>query len=174
MNTIAEYVNDNIPDREMRLIDIDGTQLGIFGKFGALALARAKGLDLVVVAPDAKPMVAKFMDHSKSKYEAKKKQQEAKKKQTIIKIKEVQLSPVIQEHDIQVKERAARKFIEAGNKVKLTMLLRGRMIGKADIGLQVILNFIDRLKDIAVVDGKLKLDNNSFVIIILNFPSVLT
>jgi translation initiation factor IF-3 len=151
----------------MRIIDVDGNQLGVFGKQAALALANAKGYDILVVAPEARPMVAKLMNYSKFKYEQKKKQKEAKKNQHIMDTKEIQLSPVIQEHDIKTKLNHAREFIADGDKVKITMRLKGRMIAHQEIGEGVIKNFIERMADIAVVDSKLKLDGKMFITTLL-------
>jgi translation initiation factor IF-3 len=155
-------VNENVPNRDMRIIDADGVQLGVFGKAAALALAKAKGLDIVVVSPEAQPMVAKLMDYSKFKYEQKKKQKEAKKNQHIPDLKEIQLSPVIQKHDIDVRLKNARKFLESGDRVKVVMRLKGRMISHADIGKKVMEDFFSELQDIAVMEKKLQLDERFF------------
>jgi translation initiation factor IF-3 len=155
-------VNGNIPNGDVRIIDVDGNQLGVFGKQAALALANAKGLDIVVVSPDAKPMIAKLMDYSKHKYEQKKKQKEAKKNQHIPDLKEVQLSPVIQQHDIETKLNNARKFINNGDRVKVVMRLKGRMISHSDIGKKVMEDFFTALEDIAVMEKKLQLDDKFF------------
>jgi translation initiation factor IF-3 len=146
----------------MIIIDQNGTRLGVFSKPAALAMANAKGFDILVVAPEARPMVAKLMNYSKFKFEQKKKMKEAKKNQHVIQVKEIQLSPVIQENDILTKLNQSKKFIEKGNKVKITMRLKGRMMAHKDIGEKVIGNFIERLSELAVVDSKLKLEGNTF------------
>jgi translation initiation factor IF-3 len=146
----------------MRIIDADGSQLGVFGKAAALALAKAKGLDIIIVSPEVQPMVAKLMDYSKFKYEQKKKQKEAKKNQHIPDLKEIQLSPVIQKHDVDVRLKNARKFLEAGDRVKVVMRLKGRMISHADIGRKVMEDFFASLEDIAVMEKKLQLDERFF------------
>jgi len=151
----------------MRIIDVDGNQLGVFGKQAALALANAKGYDILVVAPEARPMVAKLMNYSKFKYEQKKKQKEAKKNQHIMDVKEIQLSPVIQENDINTKLNHAKRFLADGDKVKLTMRLKGRMMAHQSIGETVMKNFIERLAEVATVDSKLKLDGNTFITTLL-------
>jgi translation initiation factor IF-3 len=151
----------------MRIIDADGNQLGVFGKQAALALANAKGYDIVVVAPEARPMVAKLLNYSKFKYEQKKKQKEAKKNQHVMDVKEIQLSPVIQEHDLNTKLNHAKRFIADGDKIKLTMRLKGRMMAHQPIGEGVMKNFIEQLAEVAVVDSKLKLDGNTFIATLL-------
>jgi translation initiation factor IF-3 len=148
----------------MMIIDSNGNKLGVFGKAAALALANAKGYDIIVVSPDAKPMIAKLMDYSKFKYEQKKKTKEAKKNQHNPDIKEIQLSPVIQKHDIETKLRHSRSFIEDGDKVKIVMRLKGRMIEHKDIGRKVIEGFIQSMADIAIVEKKLVLEEKSFYV----------
>jgi translation initiation factor IF-3 len=146
----------------MRIIDADGSQLGVFGKAAALALAKAKGLDIIIVSPEVQPMVAKLMDYSKFKYEQKKKQKETKKNQHIPDLKEIQLSPVIQKHDVDVRLKNTRKFLEAGDRVKVVMRLKGRMISHSDIGKKVMEDFYTALEDIAVMEKKLQLDERFF------------
>jgi translation initiation factor IF-3 len=146
----------------MRIIDADGSQLGVFGKAAALALAKAKGLDIIIVSPEVQPMVAKLMDYSKFKYEQKKKQKETKKNQHIPDLKEIQLSPVIQKHDVDVRLKNARKFLEAGDRVKVVMRLKGRMISHSDIGKKVMEDFYTALEDIAAMEKKLQLDERFF------------
>lgn len=155
-------INDRIPNGDMRVIDADGTQLGVFGKPAALALARAKGFDIVMVSSDTRPMVAKLMDYSKHKYEQKKKMKEAKKNQHIPDLKEVQLSPVIQKNDLDVKLKRARGFIEDGDRVKVVMRLKGRMITHSQIGKTVMENFYAGIQDIAVMEKKLQLEERNF------------
>jgi translation initiation factor IF-3 len=150
----------------MMVIDPTGNRLGVFGKAGALAIANAKGYDILVVAPEARPMVAKLLNYSKFKYEQKKKAKEAKKNQHNPEVKEVQLSPVIQENDVNTKLTHARKFITQGDKVKITMRMKGRMMSHQDIGENVIKNFIEKISDIAGVESKLKLEGNTFITIL--------
>ena len=125
--TISELmINEQIRDREVRLIGQDGEQLGVMPITEAMKLAREAELDLVKIAPTAKPPVCKIIDYGKYRYEQARKEKEAKKKQKTIEIKEVRLSPNIDENDLNTKVNAARKFIEKGNKVKVTLRFRGR------------------------------------------------
>jgi translation initiation factor IF-3 len=155
-------VNGNIPNADMMIIDDEGNRLGVFGKAAALALSNAKGLDIVVVSPEAKPMVAKLMNYSKHKYEQKKKLKEAKKNQHVVNVKEIQLSPVIQKHDIDVRIKQTREFIADGDRVKVVMRLKGRMITHAEIGRKVMEDFFKAVEDIAVMEKKLQLDERFF------------
>ena len=158
-----ELVNENIPNGEVMIIDADGTKLGVFSKQAALMMANNKGLDLVVVSADARPMIGKLMNYSKFKFDQQKKQKELKKNQKVVDIKEIQLSPVIQENDINVKVRNARKFIENGDKVKVTLRFKGRMIAHTEIGQTVFDKFIEKMSDIAEIEGKSKLEGNTLI-----------
>jgi len=132
-------------------------------KQGALRLAQNKGLDLVLVSPTtSSPLVAKIANYSKNKYEQQKKAKEARKHQVTIDVKEVQLSPVIQEHDLQTKLKHAQKFLAKGNHVKVTMKLKGRFITKQDQGRKVVQDFINRLADVSEVQGRVKLTERYF------------
>jgi translation initiation factor IF-3 len=169
MSDIKDSItNEQIPNKSVMVIDENGTKLGILARDGAIRIAQNKGMDLVLVSGlEAEPLVAKIMDNSKHRYEQQRKAKEARKNQKSINIKEVQLSPVIQEHDIQTKERNARKFLEKGNHVKITMRLKGRMVTRPEQGKEVIENFINRLSDISEIKGKLKLDNRDLNIILV-------
>lgn len=159
MNDIKDSItNKQIPNKSVMVIDENGTKLGILARDGAIRIAQNKGMDLVLVSGlEAEPLVAKIMDNSNHRYEQQRKAKEARKNQKTINIKEVQLSPVIQEHDIQTKERNARKFLEKGNHVKVTMRLKGRMATRPEQGKEIVLDFIGRLSDISEVRDKVKL-----------------
>ena len=147
-------INEEIRDREVRVIGQDGEQLGIMSTAAALALAEEKQLDLVKIAPQAKPPVCKIMDYGKYRFEQSKREREMRKNQKVIVVKEVQLSATIEEHDIDVKFRAAQKFLGDGNKVKVSIRFRGRQIAHSEIGLEVMKDFAERCKDCAVVERK--------------------
>ena len=128
-------INEEIRDREVRLIDENGEQLGVMATHAALELAEEKQLDLVKIAPQAKPPVCKIMDYGKYRFEQSKREREIRKNQKVIVIKEVQLSATIEEHDIDVKFKATEKFLKDGNKVKVSIRFRGRQIAHSEIGL---------------------------------------
>jgi len=153
-----ELVNENIRFKEMLVIGSDGSKYGVITRSEALRAASELDLDLVVVSADSKPPVAKIMDYKKFKYDQKKKQKEAKRNQKIIVVKEVQLSPVIEKHDLETKAALARKFIEKENRVKVYLRFRGRMIDKQDLGLKVMNDFATALADVAQVDSQPKLE----------------
>ncbi|MFQ7237238.1 MAG: translation initiation factor IF-3, partial [Enterococcus hulanensis] len=134
--TIAKdmMVNDGIRAREVRLIGQDGEQLGVKSKVEALKIAEQANLDVVLVAPGAKPPVARIMDYGKYRFEQQKKEREARKKQKVINVKEVRLSPTIDLNDFNTKLRNARKFLEKGDKVKASIRFKGRAITHKDIG----------------------------------------
>lgn len=151
-------VNESIRAREVRLIDANGDQLGVKTRDEALQIAQTRNLDLVLVAPGAKPPVCRIMDYGKYRYEQQKKEKEARKKQRIINIKEVRFSPVIGDHDFNTKLRNARKFIENGDKVKASVRFRGRAITHKELGQEVLERFADELSDIATVETKAKME----------------
>lgn len=130
-------INEEIRAREVRLVDEEGEQLGLFTLSDALKLAEEKSLDLVEIAPTAKPPVCKTMDYGKFKYEQSKKEKEVKKKQKIISVKEVKLRLNIEENDFMTKARNAIRFLEDGDKVKVTIMFRGREITHSELGLQL-------------------------------------
>lgn len=154
-------INEQIRDREVRLIGQDGEQLGIMSASDAMRLAREAELDLVKIAPAAKPPVCKIIDYSKYRYEMARKEKEAKKKQKTIEIKEIRLSPNIDENDLNTKASAARKFIQKGNKVKVTLRFRGREMAHVQSSKQILDVFAERLADIAVVDKAAKMEGRS-------------
>ncbi|MCI8669148.1 MAG: translation initiation factor IF-3 [Lachnospiraceae bacterium] len=154
-------MNEQIRDKEIRLIGEDGEQLGIMSARDAMKLAREAGLDLVKIAPTAKPPVCKIIDYGKYKYELARKEKEAKKKQKVIDVKEVRLSPNIEENDMKTKANMARKFLEKGDKVKVTLRFRGREMAHMGSSKHVLDDFAELLSDIAVIDKPAKLEGRS-------------
>ncbi len=159
-------VNDGIRAREVRLISESGEQLGVKSTRDALALAEQSNLDVVLVAPTAKPPVARIMDYGKYRFELQKKQRDARKKQKTINIKEVRLSPVIEENDFQTKLTNAVKFLNKGAKVKASVRFRGRAITHKEIGQKVLEKLADATKDIATVESKPKMDGRSMFLLL--------
>ena len=161
--TIAKdmMVNDGIRARELRLIGQDGEQLGVKTKAEALQIAESANLDLVLVAPGAKPPVARIMDYGKFRFEQQKKEREACKKQKVINVKEVRLSPTIDVNDFNTKLRNARKFLEKGDKVKASIRFKGRAITHKEIGQKVLDRLAEETADIATVEQKAKMDGRS-------------
>lgn len=151
-------MNDQIRAKEIRLISSSGDQMGIVSTQDALYQAENEGLDLVLISAQATPPVAKIMDFAKFKFEQKKKQKEQKKNQSIISIKGIRLSPVIDKNDFDTKLRQAIKFLEKGDKVKVSIRFKGRMITHQDVGRQVMDDFAEATKEVAVVEQKAKMD----------------
>ena len=156
-------MNEQIRDKEVRLIGVHGEQLGIVSAKEAQRLAREAELDLVKVAPLANPPVCKIIDYGKYRYEQARKEKEARKKQKVIEIKEVRLSPNIEENDLNTKVSAARKFIQKGNKVKVTLRFRGREMSHMNNSRHILEDFAEQLSDIAVVDKPSKVEGRSLV-----------
>lgn len=159
-------VNDGIRARELRLIDQNGEQLGVKTKVEALEIAEKANLDLVLVAPNAKPPVARIMDYGKYRFEQQKKDKEARKNQKVIVMKEVRLSPTIDEHDFNTKLRNARKFLSKGDKVKCSIRFKGRAITHKEIGQKVLDRFADECKDLSTVEQKAKMDGRSMFLVL--------
>lgn len=151
-------VNEKIRAREVRLIDANGDQLGVKSRDEALEIAQKRELDLVLVAPGAKPPVCRIMDYGKYRYEQQKKEREARRKQRVINVKEVRFSPGIGDHDFNTKLRNARKFIENGDKVKASVRFRGRAITHKDLGREVLERLAEELKDIADVESRARME----------------
>ena len=145
-------INEEIRDREVRVVDQNGEQLGVMSGRDALALAEERQLDLVKIAPQARPPVCKLMDYGKYRFEQSKKEREFRKNQKVITVKEVRLSATIEDHDIDVKFKNAVKFLKDGNKVKVTIRFRGRQITHSEIGRQVMNEFAERIKEYGTVD----------------------
>ena len=154
-------INEQIRDKEVRLIGSDGEQLGIMSAKEAMFKAQEAGLDLVKIAPQAKPPVCKIIDYGKYRYELARKEKEAKKKQKTIEVKEVRLSPNIDVNDLNTKCNSARKFLEKGNKVKVTLRFRGREMAHIEASKHILTDFAEKLEDIAVVDKAPKLEGRS-------------
>ena len=157
-------INEQIRDKEVRLIGEDGEQLSIMSAKDAFKLARDAELDLVKIAPTAKPPVCKIIDYGKYKYEMLRKEKEAKKKQKSIEVKEIRLSPNIDDNDLNTKVNNARKFLEKGNKVKVTLRFRGREMAHMTQTKYILDDFAEKLGDIAVVDKPAKVEGRTIVI----------
>jgi len=149
------------------LVSEDGEQLGIIPIREALTMAEEKGVDLVEVAPSAKPPVCRMMDYGKFKFEQSKREKEARKKQKIISIKEVKMRPNIEEHDFQVKAKNARKFLTEGDKLKFTIMFRGRQITHPELGEKLCLKLAAELSDISAVEKAPKVEGRNMVMILV-------
>ena len=147
-------INEEIRDRELRVIDENGEMLGIMSRDQALSLAEEKTLDLVNISPNAKPPVCKILDYGKYRYEMQKREKEAKKKQKTIQVKEIRLSTFIEEHDIQVKAKTACKFLQEGDKVKVSLRFRGRERDYTAKGRDVMNKFAECCSEVGTVDKK--------------------
>ncbi|MCI1894858.1 MAG: translation initiation factor IF-3 [Lactobacillus sp.] len=154
-------VNDGIRAREVRLISQTGEQLGVKSTRDAMELASSANLDLVLVSPTAKPPVARIMDYGKFRFELQKKQREARKKQKTISIKEIRLSPTIGEADFNTRLKNASKFLEKGDKVKVSVRFRGRAITHKDLGQKVLEQMAKAVSDLANVEARPKMDGRS-------------
>lgn len=159
------YINEMIRDLEVRLIDSDGSQLGIVPIGEAKKIAEEKQLDLVKIAPDAKPPVCKIINYSKYRYEQIKKEKEARKKQKIIITKEIRISLNIDTHDLEVKIKRAVQFLMEGNKVKLSIRFRGREMGHRDLANGLVNKFKEKLKDICVIEKHATFENRSVFLV---------
>ena len=164
-------INEEIRAREVRVITADGEQLGIMSGRAAQQLAVERHLDLVEIAPTAKPPVCKIMDYGKFRYEQQKREKEARKKQKTFDIKEVKLRPGIEDHDFNVKYKNAVRFLEDGDKVKITIMFRGRELSHPELG-EVLLNkMAEQLKEIAVVERVPKLEGKNMIMIVAPKPA---
>ncbi|MCS5624793.1 MAG: translation initiation factor IF-3 [Candidatus Marinimicrobia bacterium] len=159
-------VNEKIRAEEVRLISETGEQLGVMKTEHAIARAMDVGQDLIEVAPNAKPPVAKILNYGKLKYEEKKKAQASKKKQHVVKIKELRVRPRIDDHDLLTKVNRGRQFISDGCKLKITLMYRGREMSRLDLGLDVLDRIIDLFSDIAVVEKHGELEGRRQTIIL--------
>ena len=155
------FINDQIRDKEVRVIGENGEQLGIMSSKEALQLAEEAGVDLVKIAPTAKPPVCKIIDYGKYRYELSRKEKEAKKKQKTIDIKEVRLSPNIDTNDLKTKVNAARKFLSKGDRVKVTLRFRGREMAHMASSRHVLDDFAELLADVATVEKAPKIEGRS-------------
>ncbi|MCB0411719.1 MAG: translation initiation factor IF-3 [Bdellovibrionales bacterium] len=164
-------MNQEIFAQEVRLIDENGEMMGVMPPREALAIAENRGLDLIEIAPNAKPPTCKIMDYGKWKYENKKKEKVAKKKQTVISIKEVQLRPRTEQHDLDVKMRHARRFLIEGDKVKLNLRFSGREMAHQELGLQLLKDVSKGLEDVAVVEVPPKMEGRQMFVLMAPDPA---
>ena len=156
-------INEQIRDKEVRVVSETGEQLGIMSAKDAQKLADEQGVDLIKIAPTAKPPVCKIMDYGKFRYEQTRREKEAKKKQRTIDVKEVRLSPNIDDNDLNTKANMARKFLTKGDKVKVTLRFRGRELAHTDNGKAILNSFAEMLSDVAVVDKPAKFEGRSMI-----------
>ncbi|MDV8112559.1 MULTISPECIES: translation initiation factor IF-3 [Paraclostridium] len=159
-------MNDEIRDKEIRVLSETGEQLGIMTSRDAQLMANEKNLDLVKISPNANPPVCKLMDYGKYKYEQSRKEKESKKKQKVVTVKEVRLRPGIEENDINTKANNAIKFLKKGDKVKVELRFRGRELGHKDLGKQVMLKFIDLVKEFGEPTKAPAFEGNNMVVMI--------
>ncbi len=163
-------MNEEITGSEVRLIDENGTMVGVMSPREALAMAETRGYDLIEIAPNAKPPTCKIMDYGKWKYENKQKEKAAKKKQTVITIKEVQIRPRTDQHDVDVKMRHARRFLLDGDKVKLNLRFSGREMAHQEIGLKLLNGCAKSLDDIANTETRPKLEGRQMFVLLAPDP----
>ncbi len=160
--TISDLlINEQIRDKEVRVIGEDGEQLGIMSVKEALALAEEAGVDLIKIAPTAKPPVCKITDYGKYKYDQMRREKEAKKKQKVVEVKEIRLSPNIDTNDLNTKANSARKFLTKGDKVKVSLRFRGREMAHMNSSKHILDDFAELLADVAVVEKAPKVEGKS-------------
>ena len=160
-------INEEIRDREVRVIGADGAQLGIMSTRQALEMAEEAELDLVKIVPTAQPPVCKLMDYDKHRFEQSKREREMRKNQKVIALKEVQLSATIEENDVNIKAKNAIRFLQEGNKVKVSIRFRGRQIAHSDIGLKVMQDFIERTKEYCTVERRPTIEGRNMLMILV-------
>ena len=159
-------INEEITDKEVRLVDDDGTMIGVVTSVEAKNMAEAKTLDLVKISPNAAPPVCKIMDYGKFIFEKAKKEKEAKKKQRVSSIKEIRLSPTIEEHDFNFKIKNAIKFLNEGDKVKVSVRFRGREINYSSVGLKTLQRFAEAVGEAGQIDKPAKLEGRNMVMVL--------
>lgn len=159
-------INEQIRDKEIRLIGEEGEQLGIMSSKDALKMAKEAGLDLIKIAPTAKPPVCRIVDYGKYRYEQTRKEKEAKKKQKVTEVKEIRFSPNIDENDLNTKANQARKFLSKGDKVKVSLRFRGREMAHMSATKQILDDFLAKVEDVAVVEKPAKLEGRSMVMVL--------
>lgn len=162
---VQTRVNERIRIREVRLIDEEGNQVGIIATRDALDMARQRGLDLVEVAPNAIPPVCRLMDYGKFRYEQSRKERESRKNQHVIELKEVRIRPKIDEHDLETKGRQAAKFLDHGDKVKMTVTFRGREMAHPDLGKALLDQLIESLRPHGTVEQMPRLEGRAMTVI---------
>ena len=159
-------INEEIHIREVRVTSATGEQLGVMLTREALHMAEEQHLDLVEVAPKAKPPVCRIMDFGKYRYEQQKREKEAKKKQKVVSIKEVKLRPNIEQHDFDVKLKNALRFLEEGNKVKVTIMFRGRELSHPELGREILQRVAAQLKELVTIERDAKLEGKNMIMIL--------
>ena len=164
-------INEQIRDKELRVVDSDGTQLGIMPLKQALELAEQRDLDLVKIAPQAKPPVCKIIDYGKFRFEQSKREKEQRKNQRIVEIKEVRLSLNIDTHDFETKKNHALRFIAEGNKVKASIRFRGREMGHPELGQEIMKRFADAMSEVANVEKPAKLEGRTMLMFLAPKPA---
>ena len=160
-NVNDDLFNEKIPFREVLVINANGEQLGVMSKKEALDIAYKQNLDLLCVAPKARPAVCKVLDYGRYHFEQQKKAKEAKRKQHVVEVKSLRLSPIIDTHDFETKVRQTSKWIEAGMKVKIDMRFRGRLITRLEVGRKIMNDFIEAMNEVAVVEKKPSMEGNT-------------
>ena len=166
-----QFVNEEIRAGEIRLIGADGSQLGIMSSKDALQRAYSQDLDLVMIAPQATPPVCKIMDYGKYRFEQEKREKEAKKNQKIVDVKEIRLGLSIDTHDFETKGNHAKKFLYAGNKVKVSIRFRGRELGHPEIGYNTMQRFAEYCAEVAVVEKAAKMDGRNMLMFLAPKPA---
>lgn len=161
-----DIVNEQIRCKEMLVITDKGEKLGVLPRVKALAEAEKRGLDLVLVSPDANPPVAKMMDYSRFRFEQQKKLKEMRKNQKVVVVQEIQLSPTIEKHDFETKARKAKSILEKGNKVKISLRFFGRMIVHQDLGKEVIERFVQSLAEVSTLESPIRLDGRTLFAVV--------
>ncbi|MGD2150525.1 MAG: translation initiation factor IF-3 [Desulfobacterales bacterium] len=164
-------INRNIRAKEVRVIDPDGNQIGVIPTYKAIAVANDFGLDLVEISPNANPPVCKIMDYGRYKYELTKKRQEAKKKQATFQLKEIKLRPKTGEHDLKTKISHIKKFIERKDKVKVTVIFRGREITLSQLGRDLLERVVQETEEIALVEQQPKFEGRTMIMVLSPKPS---
>jgi len=165
-----QRINEAIRVREVRLVSHDGEQLGILPTHEALRLARERGLDLVEVAAQARPPVCRIMDYSRWKYEQSKRMKEARKRQKVQDVKEVKMRPTIDDHDFEVKAKACDRFLTEGDKVKATIMFRGREMAHLENGQRVLEKLLERVKDLCVVERAPRIEGRNMIMVLSPRP----
>ncbi len=155
---LDHQLNDEIRDKELRVIGPDGAQLGIMSAAQALAMAEERQMDLVKISPNATPPVCKIMDYSKYCFDKKKREKEAKKNQRVVEIKEIRMSPSIDTNDLNTKVKSAQKFLKEGNRVKVSVRFRGREMAHTNLGEKLLLEFAESCKEMAALEKSPKLE----------------
>lgn len=162
--------NERIRVREVRLIDEKGEQVGVMPTRDALNIATERNLDLVEVAPNANPPVCRLIDYGKFRYEQTKREKESRKAQKIVSLKEVRMRPKIDDHDLMVKGKAAERFLEEGDKVKMSVVFRGRELAHTDIGKEILDRMADELSRVATVDQSPKMEGKAMTMVLAKRP----